>query len=252
MRMKYRIWNGGVETVYAYSPVEHSFYTGGGYDPDTDRQRKGNFIFLFRNGKTVSHPGLTDWTYGAFHGLTVSADGTRFFQQNWQTGVRCYDIKSGKLLWKNRIRHTRALLVSENTLTAVTGDRTLVCMSVRNGKLLHKEPGWKDIYDVTERLCLAVDRNGAGAVLDKDTLGKQFRCRTEPVTACNIIDVLPYRGELYAVEEYLTESVPRELVYRMHRLGLPEKPDEAVWKSACTEKRLKALRQICGIGLEEA
>ena len=68
--MKYRLWNGGVETVYAYSDIERSFYIGGLYDPVTDRDSKGTFTFLTRSGKTFSC--RLHWPYGSFSGLTVS------------------------------------------------------------------------------------------------------------------------------------------------------------------------------------
>ena len=79
--MKYRHYASGVETVYAYCDIDRSVYTGSGYDSAADRSRAGDFTFLFRDGHTTVHAGLLDWSYGSFHGLTLSMDGTKFFLQ---------------------------------------------------------------------------------------------------------------------------------------------------------------------------
>lgn len=168
--MKYRRYVNGVETVYAYSNIERSYYAAGEYDPTVDQNCSGSFTFLSRFGRTFAYPVPTDWSYGSFHGLTLSMDGTKFFLQGWENGIRCFDLTNGRLVWKNRIRRTRNLLVSENTLVAVTGDRKLIAMSVDTGLVTAERTGFRQVIDVTEKLCMAVDREKRCFLVDKDTL----------------------------------------------------------------------------------
>ena len=88
--MKYRRYGNGVETVYAYSSIERSYYAAGEYDPTVDRNRRGSFTFLSRLGRTYAYPAPAAWSYGSFHGLTLSMDGTKFFLQGWENGIRCF------------------------------------------------------------------------------------------------------------------------------------------------------------------
>lgn len=246
--MKYRKWKNGVETVYAYSPVGSSLYMGDGYDPAADRIRPGEFTFRYRNGKTVVCPVCIDWSHGGIHGLTLSMDGTKFFLQGWENGIRCFDLTSGKLLWKNRIRRTRNLLVSENSLTAVSGDRKLIAMSAETGDVTVERIGFRQVIDVTETLCMAVDRDNRCFLADKDTLETQSAL-PEKYRDC-IIDILPADKALYALTETLSDAAPRKAVCRLRKLTLPEDTAPALWESRYTRKRWEILREIYSLAAE--
>ena len=245
--MKYRLWNGGVETVYAYSDIERSFYIGGPYDPVTDRDSKGTFTFLTRSGKTSSC--RLYWPYGSFSGLTVSMDGTKFFLQGWENGIRCLDVTNGKTVWKNRIRHTRNLLVSKDSLVAVTGDRKLIAMSVQTGKVTAERTGIRRVIDVTEKLCMAVGQKKQCHLAKKDTLETRL-ILPDPIHDC-MIDIVPAGEHLYALTETLSDTIPRHQVYTLRKLALPEGTDPALWDSRYTMRRWEILREACGVYIEE-
>ena len=94
--MKYIRRKNGVRTVYSYGTVKETLYSGGEYNPGTDRNDPGDFTFRFQDSRSITHPGLADWSYGSFHGLTLSMDGTKFFLQGWENGIRAYDVISGR------------------------------------------------------------------------------------------------------------------------------------------------------------
>lgn len=247
--MKYRQWKNGVRTVYAYGMVNETLYSGGEYNPETDRKDPGDFTFQFQDSRRITHPGLEDWSYGSFHGLTLSMDGTKFYLQGWENGIRAYDVLSGRLVWKNRIRHTRNLLVSENTLLAVTGDKKLVAMSAQKGLVTAERPGIREVIDVTENLCLgiAVSRKES-YLLDKDTLDVLLTLPAIP--HCCTVDVLPMGNRLYTLIRTLADTKPRYEVYALQELPLPADADPVLWESRYTVRRLQIYRDVYGLDMD--
>ena len=73
-------------------------------------------------------------------GISVTEDGNVFFVQHWESGLYCFELPSGKLRWKSKLRHPYEIVVHKDTVICRFLDQCVDAISIRTGEIVAHYP----------------------------------------------------------------------------------------------------------------
>ena len=143
----------------------------------------GSITFFFNDG-TMHRLDITEHVFpmaAYLHqfGITVTEDGKYFFVQSWESGLYCFELMSGKLIWKSKRRHPFELFTKDNTVTCRFFDQCLDTLTIETGEIIQHYPlGYNtSCLILTDDLLLVGPKRNKYHIID---------------TAFNIIATIPY------------------------------------------------------------
>ena len=169
--------NGGFECIYPEGSIVASSISD-----------KTNSMLSFElvscEKRFFPFPKWFDSTYNSQFGITVTKDGKRFFAQNWEKGLFCYSLETGKLLWHFKRKHATLIILDDEKLVCFFADWGAAGIAICDGELLKRYPLSTDMSDyfiVDESHMMLGPKYGAFSIIDMD-LNEQYRI---PLTVMN-------------------------------------------------------------------
>ncbi len=189
-----------LETYYAgHRAVIKSVFTGGEWDPLSDRFASGELRLIYCNGTERALRVMPSPNYGFPYGVPISEDGEVFYVPGWQNGTRAYSADEGKIQWRSRVRRCRDIIPYGNTLLTISADRRLVKFSAETGEMIDavKTASGKDrIFDLSPNYVMVCTRDCHLGILNKDSLSEEQKFENELLQSCPVADVIAVRDGL--------------------------------------------------------
>lgn len=132
----------------------------------------GEIIFHMRDGKEmcldITDIIFPDISYLKQFGISVTNDGKYFFIQDWKTGLYCFKLQSGTLVWHCKQKKAYDLVVRENSVICHFFEKSIVAFDIESGNELSCYPlGINKIFlPITDDYYLIGPKNGKYLVID--------------------------------------------------------------------------------------
>lgn len=103
-----------------------------------------SFVFSFADGRivTVNVSEFVEMSkaYNQQFGITLTDDGTRFFVQSWESGLFCFDIATGNLIWHNKQRKAYNLATKGNVALCRYYGKCISIIDIESGQIIQSYP----------------------------------------------------------------------------------------------------------------
>lgn len=104
----------------------------------------GTISFCLRNEMVyrvdVTEHVFPEWVFLSQFGISVTEDGRYFFIQRWESGLYCFELSTGKFIWKSKRRHPYELVVNHDVVICRFLDQCVDVFSIKTGELLGHYP----------------------------------------------------------------------------------------------------------------
>ena len=126
------------------------------------------------SGKKVTWSS-TEIYFTAFimYGISISKDGRFIFAQQNMNGLKCFELLSGKPVWKTKTRaEISHVFVRENAICCSKSRNEIVLFDIKTGnELLSRKVAYDNRFDVlNDKFILNHSFSGRWEVIDADTL----------------------------------------------------------------------------------
>lgn len=123
--------------AYCNSPVRYLTVVFGEMDPQTYKTAPSQISVHFTDGTVSSWECTPISGYNLQFAVAIDEEGTRMFVQTWESGLYCFDLKTGKQLWRTKSRAgITSVHVCKNTLCCHKHEKALQLLDIQTGELL--------------------------------------------------------------------------------------------------------------------
>ena len=158
----------------------------------------GTIRFYLHNGDMfscdISSYLLPDIVYLHSFGISITEDGKYFFVQSWEKGLFCFELPSGTLIWRSKLKKAYELVVRESTAICRFMDQCVEAIDIPTGEVVAHYPlGWSaKFYPLDDSNYLAGPKRGKYYLLDHQLLVKETipyqKLNPALLDTCMIID----------------------------------------------------------------
>lgn len=74
------------------------------------------------------------------YGIGITEDEKYFFLPRWESGLYCFELKTGKMIWKSTRRHPREYIVRNDTVICFFADQAVEVLSLTDGSSVMRYP----------------------------------------------------------------------------------------------------------------
>lgn len=116
---------------------------------------------------TVPEATVIDLPYVAHYGITLSEDGSRFFVQNFEKGLYCFETRTGTMVWHNKRKKPGHLIVKGEIIICCFGKEVCV-LSFLSGEVISQYPLGSSarFYPITDNMFMVGPKKGKYLILD--------------------------------------------------------------------------------------
>lgn len=120
----------------------------------------GLITFYHRKGMQhqvdVSANMKVDYVFISQYGIGITDDGKYFFVPSWKHGLYCFEMETGRLVWKSARRHPQSYVVRNDTVVCFFEMQGLEILSINDGAVLRYYPysGASICFALTDELLL--------------------------------------------------------------------------------------------------
>ena len=103
-------------------------------------------------------------------GISVTENGNFFFIQHWESGLYCFELPSGQLRWKSKLRHPYEIVVHNDIVICHFLDQCVDSFLIGTGEIVAHYPlGYdKNFLPLSDDYYLAGPKRGRYHILDRN------------------------------------------------------------------------------------
>lgn len=113
-----------------------------GFERTKSIEESSTITFEMKDGSTVRHdvPKEFSSVYMRQYGIDVSEDGKYYFLHDWYArgGLSCYEVDTGKLHWRVKIKHTREAFVCREYILCFFENSGILKIKIESGEIIER------------------------------------------------------------------------------------------------------------------
>ena len=113
-----------------------------GFERTKSIEENSTITFEMKDGSTVRHdvPKEFSSVYMRQYGIDVSEDGKYYFLHDWYArgGLSCYEVDTGKLHWRVKIKHTREAFVCREYILCFFENSGILKIKIESGEIIER------------------------------------------------------------------------------------------------------------------
>ena len=119
-------------------------YNCGSIDRSVMHGNSGHISFYYRDGREhrvhVSCKTEFDYVFIKQYGIGITEDEKYFFLPRWESGLYCFELETGKMVWKSTRRHPQKYIVRKNAVICHFADQSVEILSLTDGSTVRRYP----------------------------------------------------------------------------------------------------------------